>query len=83
MEETRCQHRWCANLVTSLLFCGLHGLTRGGIVGLSVFVPSLFYGWLYQRTRNLPLLVFAHTISNLFFITFLTKPLSRLLHPDI
>ena len=83
MEETRCQHRWCANIVTTILFSGLHGLTRGWEVGLSVLVPSLFYGWLYQRTRDLPLLVLIHALSNLIFITFLATPLSALLHQAI
>lgn len=78
MEETRCQQRWCANTVTSLVFCGLHGLTRGWEVGLSVFVPSLFYGWLYQRTRDLSLLVMVHVLSNLIFVMFLSRYFSLL-----
>lgn len=75
IEEAHCKHLWCANIVTSLVFCGLHGLTRGWGVGLSVFVPSLFYGWLYQRTRDVPLLVLVHALSNLLFVIFLSAPL--------
>jgi membrane protease YdiL (CAAX protease family) len=79
LQETRCKHPWCANIITTIVFCGLHGLTRGWMVGLSVLVPSLFYGWLYQRTRDLPLLVLVHALSNLMFILFLGRWLTPLM----
>ena len=63
--------RW-SNIMASLLFSLMHGLTRGWTAAILVFVPSLFYGWLYQRTRDLPLLVLAHTLSNIIYILFLT-----------
>ncbi len=64
---------WRANLITSLLFAVLHGLARGWLTGLLVALPSLFYGWLYQRTRDLPLLVLLHGLSNLVFMLFLLR----------
>ena len=70
---TRLGQSWRANLATSLLFSLLHGLTRGWATALLVFTPSLFYGWLYQRTRDLPLLVLLHALSNLVFVLFLTE----------
>jgi len=42
-------------------------------VGLSVLGPSLVYGWLYQRTRDLPLIVLLHALSNLVFVMFLSR----------
>lgn len=72
-QETHWARGWRANLVTSLLFVGLHGLTRSWPVGLSVLVPSLVYGWLYQRTRDLPLVVLLHALSNLVFVMFLSR----------
>lgn len=60
-----------ANVITSMLFSLMHGLTRGWAAAALVFLPSLFYGWLYQRTRDLPLLVLAHTLSNLIYVLFL------------
>jgi len=39
----------------------------------SVLGPSLVYGWLYQRTRDLPLIVLLHTLSNLVFVMFLGR----------
>jgi membrane protease YdiL (CAAX protease family) len=60
-----------ANFITSLLFSLMHGLTRGWTAGVLVFLPSLFYGWLYQRARDLPLLVLVHALSNLVYVLFL------------
>jgi membrane protease YdiL (CAAX protease family) len=62
---------WRANLIASLLFSLLHGLTQGWPAAIRVFAPSLFYGWLYQRTRDLPLLVLVHALSNLIYALFL------------
>lgn len=68
---TRLGHGIRANAITSLLFSLVHGLTRGWTAAVLVFLPSLFYGWLYQRTRDLPLLVLAHALSNLVYALFL------------
>ena len=73
LETTRWGRGWRANIIATILFGGLHALTRGWMVGLSVLGPSLFYGWLYQRTRDLPLLVLVHTLSNLIFVVFLSR----------
>jgi membrane protease YdiL (CAAX protease family) len=62
---------WHANLVSSLLFSLVHGLTWGWMTALLVFVPSLFYGWLYRKTRDLVLLVGVHALSNLVYVMFL------------
>jgi len=62
-----------ANIVASTLFALIHGLTRGWATALLVFMPSLFYGWLYQRTRDLPLLILIHALSNLVFAMFLAQ----------
>ena len=59
---------WPANLLASLLFALLHGVTHDWITATLVFWPSLFYGWLYQRTHDLPLLVLAHALSNQFYM---------------
>lgn len=61
---------WFPNVAASLLFSLMHGLTRGWAAAALVFVPSLFYGWLYRRTRDLPLLVLVHALSNLVFVMF-------------
>ncbi len=62
-----------ANLATSVLFSLVHGLARDWTTAVLVFVPSLAYGWLYQRTRDLPLLVMVHASSNLIYTVFLAE----------
>jgi membrane protease YdiL (CAAX protease family) len=68
---TRVGNGWRANLIASLLFSLLHGLIQGWPAAIRVFAPSLFFGWLYQRTRDLPLLVLVHALSNLLYVLFL------------
>ncbi|MHB8453976.1 MAG: CPBP family glutamic-type intramembrane protease [Acidiferrobacterales bacterium] len=70
-----------ANIITSALFCALHGLTRGWLIAVLVFAPSLFYGWLYQRTRDLPLLVLTHALSNIVFMIFIADNIAKWLPP--
>jgi membrane protease YdiL (CAAX protease family) len=72
-----------ANVITSLLFSLVHGLTRGWTAAALVFLPSLFYGWLYQRTRDLPLLVLVHTLSNLIYILFLAGTYLKIIPPPL
>jgi len=62
---------WRANLIASLFFSAMHGLTRNWETALLVLGPSFFYGWLYQRSRNLPLVILVHALSNLIFMLFL------------
>ena len=68
---TRVGRGWRANLVTSLLFSLIHGLIYGWVAAVQVFLPSLFYGWLYQRTKDLPLLILVHALSNVIFVMFI------------
>ena len=68
---TRLGTGWQANLITSLVFALLHGLVWGPTTAILVFIPSLLFGWLYQRSRDLILLVLVHALSNLIFILFL------------
>lgn len=70
---TRIRQGWRANLLTSVLFSLLHGLTQGWPAAVRVFLPSLFFGWLYQRTRDLPLLILVHALSNLVYVIFLAQ----------
>lgn len=62
--------KWKANVVTSILFATLH-LPMQGVQGLTVFIPSLLFGWLYQRNRNLVLVILLHALFNGVFIIYL------------
>ena len=70
---TRLGQGWRANSVTSVLFALAHGLIHGWVTALLVFAPALIYGWLYQRTRDLPLLILVHALSNLVYIMFIAR----------
>lgn len=70
---------WRANLIASCFFAGLHGLSHGWVTALLVLAPSFFYGWLYQRTRDLPLLIMVHALSNLVYVMFLGKYIAAFL----
>ena len=73
-----------ANLSASILFALLHAPTQGWF-GLSVFFPSLFYGWVYQRSRDLVLVILLHALSNMVFFAYLQGVLfagyDSLVHP--
>lgn len=56
-----------SNLTTSALFTLLH-LPAQGWFGLSIFIPSLFYGWVFQKTNDLISVILLHTLSNLVFV---------------
>ncbi len=62
-----------ANLLTSLLFSLLHGLTQDWQTAIQVFLPSLFYGWIYQRYQDFPLIVLLHAASNILYIVALHR----------
>ncbi len=59
-----------ANLGASSLFALLHIPTQG-LFGLSVFFPSLFFGWIYQRNRDLVLVILLHALSNIVFFVYI------------
>jgi len=61
-----------ANFITSVFFALLHVPIQGWF-GLAVFFPSLLYGWVYQKTRDLILVILLHSFSNLVFIIYIAK----------
>ena len=63
---------WGANLTSSALFALMHIPTQG-LFGLTVFLPSLVFGWVYQRSNNLLIVILLHAISNLVFMLYLKK----------
>ena len=63
---------WGANLTSSALFALMHTPTQG-LFGLTVFFPSLIFGWVYQMNKNLLIVILLHAISNLVFLLYLKK----------
>lgn len=68
-----------AILIVSLMFSLLHFLTRDIEAALLVFVPSVTFGWLYQKTGDLLLIVLVHALSNLVYFIYLQEFFTELL----
>lgn len=72
-ELSRLLPKWGANLLTSLLFVGIHlpfWLSHGGVTqamvanSVGVFIFSLVAGWLYQRSASVWPPTLAHIANN-------------------
>ncbi len=59
-----------ANIYVSIFFALLH-LPVQGVKGLMVFFPSLLFGWIYQKTSDLLLVVLSHALANLILFIYL------------
>jgi len=53
-----------ANLITSILFVGLHLVNQSPAWALAILVPSLTLGHIYERYQRLPAPIFLHIIFN-------------------
>ncbi len=60
-----------AILVVSLMFTLMHFITSNSFVSLLVFIPSVFFGWVYKKTDDMVLVVMLHALSNLLFYIYL------------
>jgi len=65
-----------ANIITSLLFALLH-LPTQGVFGLSIFVPSMIYGWIFQKSKDIVLVILLHALSNIVFFSYIKTYLNR------
>jgi membrane protease YdiL (CAAX protease family) len=63
-------NNWTANIVTSALFAIMHVPAQGWF-GLSVFIPSLILGWLYQQRQDIVLVTLLHALSNIVYMVYL------------
>lgn len=54
-----------ANILTSLVFATAHALVLSPIAAL-VFIPSLIFGWCYERSGKVILPIFLHATYNLY-----------------
>lgn len=67
-----------ANVLTSLLFVLMHGLTRDGYTAVLVFLPSIYLGVVRDRIGSLVFCMFIHSLWNLTW--YLTPWLSQRLY---
>jgi len=54
-----------ANVITSVLFALTHVYAWGGVHSALVFVPSLVFGWLMDRTDRLVWPILLHALYNI------------------
>lgn len=57
--------------IVSLMFSLMHFITRSSVDACLVFIPSLFYGYVYKKTSDLVLVVLLHALSNLVYYIYL------------
>jgi membrane protease YdiL (CAAX protease family) len=62
-----------SNLLTSILFTIPHTIIYQDLHSFVTFFPSLFYGFVYQKTKSFSLVVVLHFISNEFYVVFLSE----------
>ena len=55
---------------SSVIFTTLH-IPSQGYLGLLVFIPSLFFGYIYQLKQDLIFVILLHSLFNLFFLVFI------------
>lgn len=67
----RIGHGVKANIIVSCGFSILHMFTIGWQPALLVFFPSLVFGWIYQKQRNVFVVTTVHALSNLIYSTYL------------
>lgn len=60
-----------AVLVVSLMFSLMHFITHSFTSTWLVFIPSVFFGWIYKQTSDLVLVVLLHALSNLVYYIYL------------
>jgi len=59
-----------SNLFTSIFFALLHTPTQGWFA-LAVFIPSMIYGWIFQKSKDIVLVILLHALSNIIFIIYI------------
>ena len=62
-----------SNLLTSILFTIPHIIIYQDLHSFLTFFPSLFYGFVYQKTKSFSLVVVLHFLSNEFYVAFLSE----------
>lgn len=69
--QKRLGNHIAAVLIVSLLFSLMHYITHRSVDAWLVFIPSVFFGWVYKKTDDLILVVLLHALSNLLYYIYL------------
>ena len=77
--QTRLGNGIVAMLIVSLLFSLMHYITRDSMVAVLVFMPSIFFCWIYKKTNDIVLVVMLHALSNLVYYIYLEAYINELI----
>ena len=69
--QKRLGNNVAAVLIVSLLFSLMHFITQSSAVAWLVFIPSIFFGWVYIKSNDLVLVIILHALSNLVYYIYL------------
>ena len=69
--QKRLGNHIAAVLISSLLFTLMHYITHLSVDAWLVFIPSVFFGWVYKKTDDFILIVILHALSNLLYYIYL------------
>ncbi len=67
--------KWHSNILTSIAFTLLHLAAQQTLFSLLVFFPSLVFGLLYIKTKNIFLVTLLHALFNLIFVSLIKNNL--------
>ncbi|WP_345780604.1 CPBP family glutamic-type intramembrane protease [Sulfurihydrogenibium sp.] len=63
--------RYFSNFTTSILFTIPHIILYFDLHSFLVFFPSLFYGYVFNKTKSFILVAVLHFLSNIFYNLFI------------
>ena len=66
-KKSQCQIS-LANVVTSILFAAMHLINQPPLSAASVFIPSLIFGWAWERHQTLLSPMLLHVFYNAGFV---------------
>lgn len=64
-------------LIVSMMFSFIHFIAHDLNIALYVFIPSIFFGWIYKVTGDLVLVIMLHMLSNLVYYIYLESYILR------
>ncbi len=77
--QKRLGNNMAAVVFVSLMFSLMHFITQSSVIAWLVFIPSVFFGWVYKKTGDLILVIIMHAFSNLLYYVYLKLYIADLL----
>lgn len=65
--QTKFGNRHSGIIISSLTFSLIHAITISWTTGILVFLPSIFFGYLFMISKDIIFVTLVHTFSNVLF----------------